>query len=190
MKKGWATVTMVFALVLFMTSCVYAQIYSYRDSSGIMHFSNVPTSERYRSYMDEYGAKVSNDESSFDYIIEEAAREKEVPFHLIKAMIQVESSFDPNAISKKGAMGLMQIMPQSAEDLNISDPFDPKENIMGGTTYLKAMMTRFKGELELAIAAYNAGPTAVEKYSDIPPYQETIEYVEKVMAIYRRYRDV
>jgi soluble lytic murein transglycosylase len=122
-------------------------------------------------------------------VIAEAARKNDLSFPLLKALIHVESYFNPNAISKKGALGLMQIMPENLDALNVSRPFDPLENVMGGASYLKNMINRFDGKLELALAAYNAGPTAVEKYSDIPPYRETQEYVQKVLKLYKQYKD-
>lgn len=127
-------------------------------------------------------------DASYDDVIAEAASKNELSFHLLKALIQVESCFNPYAISKKGALGLMQIMPENLAILKIDHPFDPRENIMGGASYLKNMMNRFNGKIELALAAYNAGPTAVEKYSDIPPYRETQEYVQKVLMLYKRYK--
>lgn len=191
-KKGCSAVlTAVFvALTFFVIEPLYADIYVYRDSQGVLHFSNVPTSLNYTSYMSEAaGAPFSSFASAnYDDMIAEAARKNELSFHLLKALIHVESYFNPNAISKKGALGLMQIMPENLKPLNINHPFDPRENIMGGANYLKNMMRRFDGKLELALAAYNAGPTAVEKYSAIPPYRETQEYVQKVLKMYRQYK--
>jgi len=178
------------ALTIFVTEPLCAEIYAYRDSQGVLHFSNVPTSLQYTTYMNETGAILSSGitKANYDDVIAEAARENEISFHLLKALIHVESYFNPNAISKRGALGLMQIMPENLKILNIAHPFDPRENVMGGASYLKNMMKRFDGKLELALAAYNAGPTAVEKYSAIPPYRETQEYVQKVLTLYRQYK--
>lgn len=178
------------AMTLFVTEPLYAEIYAYRDAQGVLHFSNVPTTLQYTTYMNETGAILSPGISmaSYDDVIAEAAKQNELSFHLLKALIHVESCFNPNAISKKGAIGLMQIMPENLKLLNIAHPFDPRENVMGGASYLKNMMKRFDGKLELALAAYNAGPTAVEKYSAIPPYRETQEYVQKVLKLYRQYK--
>jgi soluble lytic murein transglycosylase len=110
---------------------------------------------------------------------------------LVKAIIKAESDFNPKAVSKKGAMGLMQIMPQNFQDLQIENPFDPRENIMGGTRYFKYLYDRFDGKLALSLAAYNAGPTAVDHYNkSIPPYKETEQYVERVLRYYRNYRNL
>jgi soluble lytic murein transglycosylase-like protein len=107
---------------------------------------------------------------------------------LIKAVIANESGFDANATSRAGAMGLMQLMPETAAELGVADAYDPVQNVAGGTRYLKALLQRFNGDLHLAIAAYNAGPQAVEKYGGIPPYAETQNYVAAVLDSYERYR--
>jgi soluble lytic murein transglycosylase len=108
---------------------------------------------------------------------------------LLKAIIKAESDFNPRAVSKKGAMGLMQIMPENIKAMNISNPFDPLENILGGARYFREMLDRFKGHLSLSLAAYNAGPTAVERYNNqIPPYKETENYIERVLKFYSSYQ--
>lgn len=191
MKFGVLCLAVFVALTFFVIPSLHAEIYVYRDSQGVLHFSNVPTSVKYTSYMSESGSVPLSvlPDAGYDDVIAEAARENELSFHLLKALIHVESYFNPYAISKKGALGLMQIMPENLETLNIEHPFDPRENVMGGASYLKNMIKRFNGKLELALAAYNAGPTAVEKYSDIPPYRETQEYVQKVLKLYERYKN-
>jgi soluble lytic murein transglycosylase len=176
----------------FIVPSLSADIYVYRDSNGILHFSNAPNSTKYRPYMSESYPNPLSVLTDVDYddVITEAANENDLPFHLLKALIHVESYFDPYAVSKKGALGLMQIMPENLETLDIDHPFDPRENVMGGASYLKNMLKRFDGKLELALAAYNAGPSAVEKYSAIPPYRETQEYVKKVLQLFKRYKSI
>lgn len=104
---------------------------------------------------------------------------------LVQALIQVESGYNAAALSNKGAMGLMQLMPATAKDLAVSDPYDPAENIRAGTKFFRGLVDRFEGQLEIALAAYNAGPGAVEKYGGIPPYAETRDYVRRILALYR-----
>ena len=177
-----------------------ADIYKYVDENGVLHFTDSPSTNKmelyirdksgssygsYNSY-DNYGTFYSSDE--FNDIIEQAASENEVSSSLIKAMIKVESNFNPKAVSPKGAKGLMQIMPGTMKDLNIEDPFNPYENIMGGSRYIRDLLKRFDNELTLALAAYNAGPGMVEKYNNIPPFEETIGYVRKVLHFHRKYQ--
>jgi soluble lytic murein transglycosylase-like protein len=191
----WAIKSIVIGVTLFVTFIVtsvaaQADIYLYVDRQGVMHFTNTPTSAKYKVYMSDKAKyrKALYNIKSYDDVISEAATRNGISSSLLKAVIHVESYFNPKAVSKKGALGLMQIMPENLDALNISDPFDPWENIMGGAYYFKTMLERFSGQVDLALAAYNAGPTAVEKYNDIPPYPETQRYVRKVMRAFRIYR--
>ena len=130
----------------------------------------------------------SRSSSQFDQIIQAASKKHGIAFPLIKALIKVESDFNPRAVSRSGALGLMQIMPENVDAFNIRDPFDPSDNIMGGTWYLGQLLQRFDGQLPLALAAYNAGPTVVEQYRRVPPFKETQDYVQRVMQYYYTYK--
>ncbi|RKX20380.1 MAG: lytic transglycosylase, partial [Candidatus Zixiibacteriota bacterium] len=142
-----------------------ADIYMYIDSSGVLHFSNVPTSSQYRLYIKERPERTidGGNSKNYDRIIKEAAKTYGLSEPLLKAIIKAESNFDPRAVSKKGAKGLMQIMPQNFTALNIRNPFNPRENIMGGAKYFKTLHTRYNGKIPLVLAAYNAGPNMVDK---------------------------
>ena len=169
---------------------LYADIYMYTDSQGVMHFTNVPTSAKYSVYIKEKSTEsnITYSSNKYDDLITTAAKKYEISFSLLKALIKIESDFNPWAVSKVGAKGLMQIMPENLKALNINDPFDPRENIMGGTRYLKQLLERFKGEIPLALAAYNAGPRMVENYKRIPPFPETEDFVKKVMKYYTAFK--
>lgn len=123
-----------------------------------------------------------------DFIIEKASALNGVDPKLVKAVIKVESDFDPNATSHKGAVGLMQLMPGTARDVNVKDPTDPEENISGGAKYLAWLLDQFQGDITLALAAYNAGPKKVKKYGGVPPYKETRDFVAKVLKYYQAYQ--
>ncbi|RMD71603.1 MAG: lytic transglycosylase domain-containing protein, partial [Gammaproteobacteria bacterium] len=122
----------------------------------------------------------------FADLVEEAARRYGLDRCLLDALIMAESAYRPRAVSSKGALGLMQLMPETARRYGVSDPFDPRQNIQGGARFLKDLLAAFGGDVRLAIAAYNAGEEAVRRYSGIPPYPETRRHVAKVMALYRR----
>ena len=172
------------ALLFFISFPLRADIYKYIDSNGVLHFTNIPISSGYQLYIKEKPEAKTYSNDMFDHYISEASRHYGLDFFLIKAMIKVESDFNPKAVSKKGAKGLMQIMPFNFDHLHVIDPFDPKENIMGGSMYIKQLLLQYKGRLPLALAAYNAGPSVVDRYKRIPPYRETQNYVKKVMKQY------
>lgn len=166
-----------------------AQIYAWRDAGGTLVLSDrsidAPTDVyvvegapaiRTTRPPDTVGSMGRYD----DIVIEHASRQALRP-ELVRAVIQVESGFNPRARSPKGAMGLMQLMPATARELGVADPYDPDENIGGGTRYLRRLLDRYDGDERLALAAYNAGPGAVDRYGrDVPPFRETREYVQKV----------
>jgi len=170
-----------------------ADIYMYIDENGVMHFTNTPTSSQrdYKVYIREKRMRSATFYSTdkYDELISDASERYGVDSQLVKAIIKAESDFNPHAVSKKGAMGLMQIMPENFQLLDIRDPFDPEENIMGGTRYFKYLYDRFDGKIALSLAAYNAGPTTVDNYNQtIPPYRETEQYVQRVLRYYRNFK--
>jgi hypothetical protein len=182
---------------------LWADVYRYLDENGVVHFTNVPTDSKYQLFLKEYHkdrssqpskgigktfSKTSQMDRTFflrDHI-EEASQQYGVDPKLIQAVIHVESNFDPQAVSPKGAQGLMQLMPQTARELQVYDPFSPRDNIVGGARYLRYLLNLFNQDVSLALAAYNAGPEKVNLYHGIPPYLETKTYVQKVLQVYNR----
>lgn len=198
--KPWSGIQSSYVLIIFAlaflistTPTAYADIYMYIDDDGVMHFTNAPT-ESDRDYKVYIREKRSNSVTfystdKYDDLISNACEIYGVDSRLVKAIIKAESDFNPRAVSKKGAVGLMQIMPENFQLLDIQNPFDPKENIMGGTRYFKYLYDRFEGKLTLSLAAYNAGPTTVDNYNKtIPPYRETEQYVQRVLQYYRNFK--
>lgn len=129
---------------------------------------------------------LSSKASDYDSIVNEASQKYGVDAKFIKAIIQQESGFNPNATSWCGAMGLMQLMPETAKGLGVKNGYDPSDNVMGGVKYIKEQLDRFNGDKKLALAAYNAGPGAVQKHGGIPPYKETQNYVKNIMGMYQQ----
>lgn len=188
-QTGIRTGICLLIMITIMKTDSYAgsDIYFYIDENGAYHYTNVPNSDRYtpsKKLSSPSLDKLSN--NTYDAIIRKAANTHQIDFALVKAVIKAESSFNPNAISRAGAQGLMQIMPANFESFAIINPFDPEENITAGTRYLKYLMDRYNQDLRLALAAYNAGPGAVDRYGDIPPFQETRGYVQRVLSYYDR----
>lgn len=155
------------------------EIYRRMDASGVVHYTNVPPHPVLSRAI-----RPGEQPSGLKALIRSAAHRVGLDPRLVEAVIAVESDFDPWAVSRKGAMGLMQLMPATADRYAVQNPFDPVENIGGGTRYLRDLLHRFEGDLRSALAAYNAGETAVATYQGIPPYQETREYVTKVLQRY------
>ena len=178
---------LVVFLLLALPAGAIADIYKYVDSRGVIHFTNTPTNNDFRLYQKEDGDKMTVQD-----VIERYANFYKLDQALVNAVIKVESDFNPNAVSRKGALGMMQLMPQTALMLKVRDPLDPEENIRGGSRYLRMMLDQFEGDFDLALAAYNAGPTAVRSHGGVPPYSETIRYVDKVkhyLDVYRQNKD-
>jgi len=172
---------------LFFCGFASADIYRYKDEKGVWHFTDVKRDKRYKLYLRTYPKKPNQYILAYEGIIKQAASRFRVEYPLIKAVIKAESDFNHKALSHKGAQGLMQLMPDTAEDMKVGDPFNPEENIFGGTRYLGMLLERYKNNKKLALAAYNAGPEAVEAYSGIPPYPETQSFVKKVLYYYNHY---
>jgi len=198
MKGHLLLVCPVALLLCLWATPTQAQIYALRDESGVLTLSDKPLGEGAQAYSvagasgyrttlpgtlspAEGGTLRKVRPSIWDDVIEERAAAHGVRAELVRAVIQVESGFNPRARSPKGAMGLMQLMPGTAADLGVGNPFDPEQNIRGGVAYLRSLLDQFNGSEELALAAYNAGPGAVTRYgSTVPPYRETRDYVQKV----------
>jgi len=182
---------LILTAVLGLASPATAQIYSWRDTDGRLVLSDKPRADggtQTTTYA-VHGATtvkattplaISHKSAPYDAAINEHSRRQGVAEDLVRAVIQVESAFNPYAVSNKGAMGLMQLMPATATELGVKDPFDPDQNIRGGVKYLKQLLERYDNKVELALAAYNAGIGNVEKYGAVPPFKETRAYVNKI----------
>ncbi len=176
-------------IAIFFLSNAEADIFRFRDKEGVWHFSNTRSDARYRLYIRTRGIGGKQYLKEYEDVIRKAAEQFGIEANLIKAVIKAESSFDPDAISESGAQGLMQLMPDTANDMKVDDPFDPEENIFGGTRYLSLLLQRFNQDKRLAIAAYNVGPTTVTKHNAVPPIPQTRRFVERVMTFYREFNE-
>jgi soluble lytic murein transglycosylase-like protein len=172
------------------------KIYTYLDAQGLRHYTDVPDNNRYRLLVlspqdrtasgDRYDMRLLARASQFDSIIEHAARSAAVESNLLRAVIVVESGFNSHAVSKRGAVGLMQLMPATASRFGVSNPYDAQQNVHAGARYLKFLIDRFGHDIRLALAAYNAGEEAVARNGgQIPPFSETMAYVPRVLKIYK-----
>lgn len=186
-----ARLVLVACTLLFVTGAFpatgHAQIYSWRDEAGNLVLSNRPKDGDTSTFAVTRASLVrttrpgiSRRSEPYDPLIETHSAAHGVSSDLVRAVIQAESAFNPRAVSVKGAMGLMQLMPATASEYGVQNAFDPAENIRAGVAYLKSLLIRYSNKVELALAAYNAGPTAVQKYGAVPPYRETRDYVEKI----------
>jgi soluble lytic murein transglycosylase-like protein len=168
-----------------------ADVYVYKDKQGVLTFTNVPTHQGFRRVIRENNARLSSSglsANSYESLIRSASSRYSVDPDLIRAIIKVESDFDSTARSHKGATGLMQLMPETARLHNVEDLYDPSANIEGGVRHLKLLLGKYQGDIELSLAAYNAGIKAVEKHGGIPPFAETRDYVRRVLNYYQTYR--
>jgi len=185
---------MTLGVILFISTVAHADIYKYVDEDGVVCYTDTPFGKKgykvYREKADSTPVQPQIVRTNYnvieDYhgIVHEKAAEYNMDPSLIKAVIKTESNWNSRAVSRKGAMGLMQLMPTTANDMNVRNPFNPEENIEGGTKYLRYLLERFNGDLTLALAAYNAGPKTVEKFGLVPPITETKQYVNKVLSLY------
>jgi soluble lytic murein transglycosylase-like protein len=173
-----------------------SKIYTYVDADGVKHYTDVPDNNRYKLLVlspqdmtesgQYYDMSLMSRATQYDSIIEKAALSAAVEPNLLRAVIVVESGFNSRAVSKRGAVGLMQLMPATATRFGVSNPYDPKQNVHGGARYLKFLIDRFGQDIRLALAAYNAGEEAVDRNGGrIPPFTETMAYVPRVLKIYR-----
>ena len=187
------------ATVLCLPAAARADIYRYEDAEGTLHFTDAPTDKRYKVIMRDIQRDrklrtafklpgYARNPAEFEPIISSCSREFGVDSSLVKAVIHAESGYNPNAVSPTGAQGLMQLMPKTAQGHKVADCLNPSDNIRGGVRYLKFLLDTFKGNASLALAAYNAGLNSVAKYGGIPPYQETQQYVAKVLSYRNNYR--
>lgn len=188
---GLVTVLLV---VLFSCSTTLASMYVCRDKSGRTSFTNLPGGTNCKPYSIKKNKRSrqwksgGSNSARYDHYIRRVAKRYNVDPRLIKAIIKTESDFNHRAVSKSGAQGLMQLMPETARDLRVSNPFNPKENIDGGTRYFRKMMDTFKGDLVLSLAAYNAGPGLVMRTGGVPQIAETRRYIDKVLKRYKAYK--
>lgn len=179
------------------TAAARADIFAFTDSAGVTHYSNVPVDPHYVRLISEPPppaaaaapiAEWRTRAAAYGDLIDEAARRAEVSPALLRAVIAVESAFDPLAVSPKGAQGLMQLRPATAKRYGVHRPFDPRDNLRGGASYIRDLLKRYGNDLELALAAYNAGEDAVDRHGrTIPPFPETRAYVPAVLKFYRRF---
>jgi soluble lytic murein transglycosylase len=183
------TLSLVIFLCLALGFCppASADVYRYKDKDGVWHFTNIQKDTRYTLFIRSKDKKPSQYIEEYEGIITQATERFNVDPSLIKAVIKAESNFDQMAVSPKGAQGLMQLMPPTADAMEVSNPFNPEENIFGGTRYLSLLLKRFGQDKTLAIAAYNAGPEAVETHGGVPPFPETESFVAKVLDFHKQY---
>ena len=191
---------LIATLLAASAATAHSQIYTYVDADGLRHYTDVPDNNRYRLLIlsprdrtasgDRYDVMLLARAGQYDSIIEKAAIAASVEPNLLRAVIVVESGFNSRAVSKRGAVGLMQLMPATATRFGVSNPYDPLQNVHAGARYLKFLIDRFGQDVRLALAAYNAGEDAVDRNGgQIPPFSETMAYVPRVLKIYQMLRN-
>jgi soluble lytic murein transglycosylase-like protein len=193
----------VWLLATGLSAPAWGDIYAYTDAGGAVSLSNVPTDARYTVLIAAPQPAVAAappaaapearpgpaGKAGYERVVDEVSRAHGLESALLHAVISVESRYNPKAVSGKGAAGLMQLMPQTAQRYGVADAFDPRQNLNGGARYLKDLLRRFDNDMSLALAAYNAGENAVARYGNrIPPYRETLQYVPRVLDYYQRYQ--
>ncbi|MCF8145411.1 MAG: lytic transglycosylase domain-containing protein [Deltaproteobacteria bacterium] len=181
-------VALALAASLSMAVPAQGEIYRYVDKNGVWHFTNIKTDSRYRIFVPRSRKALGKYLDDYRGIIHQASTQFGIEPHFIQAIIRAESGFDHQAVSSKGAQGLMQLMPGTAGDMEVSDPFDPEDNIFGGVRYLSLLLKRFNDDKILTLAAYNAGPNCVESHKGVPPFPETREFIKRVMRYYETYQ--
>ncbi|MEO8339694.1 MAG: lytic transglycosylase domain-containing protein [Nitrospirota bacterium] len=182
------TILMGISSLAFSVPTTRAEIYQFIEPNGAISLTNVPSDSRYRKIeVESRGFHAALSERELEPVIRRYSSQHQLHPALIRAVIKAESNFDPRAVSRAGAIGLMQLMPQTAVRLDVRDMYDPDDNVGGGTKYLRQLLDRFHGNLPLALAAYNAGENAVERYQTLPPFNETRQYVRKVLRYYRTF---
>ncbi|PKN11451.1 MAG: lytic transglycosylase [Deltaproteobacteria bacterium HGW-Deltaproteobacteria-4] len=190
---SWKIQLLTFNFLILLVAGAAADIYRYVDADGIVHFTNDPPTKKFKLYRRETiaikpGSAGPAIPSSLGNIIRHYSEKYSLEEGLVHAVIKAESNYNATAVSKKGALGMMQLMPGTARLLKVDNPLDPAENIGGGSRYLRQMLDEFNGNLDFAIAAYNAGPNAVKRHGGIPPYEETRTYVKRVKQYLSTYR--
>lgn len=189
----WKIQILTFNILLLLVTGAAADIYRYVDADGVVHFTNDPPSKKFKLYRREGSITSSRQSdlavpSSIGNIIRHYSEKYSLEEGLVHAVIKAESNYNATAVSKKGALGMMQLMPGTARLLKVDNPLDPAENIGGGSRYLRQMLDEFNGNLDFALAAYNAGPNAVKRHGGIPPYEETRTYVKRVKQYLSNFR--